>query len=385
MGITDLVVENFKCFERERISFGALTLLTGVNGMGKSTVLQALLLIRQSYCANLLPDFGLQLDGDYVRLGTAVDVLYDGARGDDADSVRMSVGFTGGEDLFFRFDASDKAANVMPVLDKRLPPESNSALLNTGGSLGKDRHAHSGSRFQYLAAERLGPREVHAVSKHHVDNLRDVGSDGSYAVAFLDAHGADPVHERMRRSDAASPQLLSQVTAWLGEVSPGVRISTLQYQELGRAAMSLSFVSGQATSRKLRATGVGFGVSYTLPVLVAILSSRPEDIILIENPEAHLHPRGQMALGGLLAKAASAGVQVLCETHSDHVLNGVRLAVKQRELSPEAAALHYFSRRDDGERIVHRVASPRIDSDGRIDAWPEGFFDQWDIALERLM
>jgi predicted ATPase len=107
--------------------------------------------------------------------------------------------------------------------------------------------------------------------------------------------------------------------------------------------------------------------------------------VLLENPEAHLHPRGQMAMGDLMARAASAGIQVLCETHSDHVLNGVRLAVKQGLLASPGVALHYFSRTNDGERVLHVVDSPRVGPDGRLDRWPQGFFDQWDIALERLL
>ena len=115
------------------------------------------------------------------------------------------------------------------------------------------------------------------------------------------------------------------MTAWLGEVSPGVRLATALHPEVNRATLSVRFTAGRAISRRLRPTAVGFGLSYTLPVLVALLASKPGSLVLLENPEAHLHPRGQMAMGDLLARAAAAGIQAVVETHSDHVLNGVRL------------------------------------------------------------
>lgn len=309
------------------------------------------------------------------------------ARGDDPDSIGIRVEIEGlASPIELRLDARDAANDLLPVRGAYHWPLEPSALLGAPGTLDEmlARPEAEGPTCHYIAAERLGPRDIHALSRHEV-RLRELGSDGSNTIAFLDTHASQVVEPALRRDDAVSPQLGSQVTAWLGEVSPGIRIRTTSYQELTRASLSVSFTSGQATSRRLRPSGVGFGVSYTLPVLVALLASRPGDLVLLENPEAHLHPRGQMAMGDLMARAASAGIQVLCETHSDHVLNGVRLAVKQGLLASPGVALHYFSRTNDGERVLHVVDSPRVGPDGRLDRWPQGFFDQWDIALERLL
>ena len=109
--------------------------------------------------------------------------------------------------------------------------------------------------------------------------------------------------------------------------------------------------------------------------------SSPGTLCLIENPEAHLHPRGQTRLAELAARAAAAGLQVFIETHSDHFLDGVRLAVRDGLISPDQTAIHYFERRDD--RTV--VTSPEIDADGFLPHWPEGFFDQRDDNLARLL
>jgi predicted ATPase len=97
----------------------------------------------------------------------------------------------------------------------------------------------------------------------------------------------------------------------------------------------------------------------------------------------HLHPRAQQDIGSLLAETAAAGVQVVVETHSDHVLNGIRLAVKGKKIDSRDVAIHFFAP-SDGVKPCEPV-SPRIDEDGRLDLWPDGFFDQMDLALSKLL
>lgn len=367
--ISSLSLSNFKCFRDQSFALRPLNLLTGQNGMGKSSVIQSLLLLRQSDLTGMLQK-GLLLNGDLARLGNAGSVLYEGAA---EETIKIEVHDDTGAHWAWAFDASRSDADVLP-LRKEPSNSTNPAFKSLFGESG----AH------YLAAERIGPREAHMLSNYHTEQLRDLQSDGAYAVAYLAAHRENPVAAPMLHG-GPSARLIDQVTAWMNEISPGVILSTETFAAVNRVSLGISFTSGRATSGKLRPTSVGFGVSYTLPVLVALLSARSGDLVLIENPEAHLHPRGQMSLGQLMACAAASGVQVIAETHSDHVLNGARLAVKKGLLPPTRMGLFYFSRGDEEDRIVHRVATPIIDEDGRIDQWPEGFFDQWDLALEQLL
>lgn len=139
---------------------------------------------------------------------------------------------------------------------------------------------------------------------------------------------------------------------------------------------------------------VGFGISYILPVLVALLTSIPEDIVIIENPEAHLHPRGQAEMGNLIARAAAYGVQVFVETHSDHVINGVRVAVKKGIVKPDDVNIAFFERKrheivsDDGvkgQEYYADVRNIKIDANGSLSEYPEDFMDEWSNQLMRLM
>ena len=104
-------------------------------------------------------------------------------------------------------------------------------------------------------------------------------------------------------------------------------------------------------------------------------------MLIIENPEAHLHPRGQTQVGRLLALAACAGTQVIIETHSDHLLNGIRLAIYDGLLAPDDVMLHFFAR----SGSVSDVKTPKLDRNGRLNYWPNGFFDEWDKNLELLL
>jgi len=138
-----------------------------------------------------------------------------------------------------------------------------------------------------------------------------------------------------------------------------------------------------SSSNRYRPTNVGFGLTYVLPVVIACLASRPGGIVLIENPEAHLHPQGQTAMATLTCASAATGAQVIVETHSDHVLNGVRLAVKRGIIDAEEVMLHFFRREVEGASI--KIETPVLRSDGMVSQWPEGFFDEWERALDRLL
>ena len=106
--------------------------------------------------------------------------------------------------------------------------------------------------------------------------------------------------------------------------------------------------------------------------------------MLLENPESCMHPQGQFKLGELMARAASCGIQVIVESHSDHILNGIRVAVRKKIIAPDEVSLYYLSRPAEPDQLSIKVDSPRVDADGRIDEWPEGFFDEWEKGLEQL-
>ena len=369
--IASLRIRNFKCFADATLELGALTLLTGLNGAGKSSVMQALLVLRQSFQQGLLARGRLALNGDLVQLGTAHDALYGYAEEEQIAFDLIADGTS--RSWTFDYDKNADVLDVAPSTGFAPPIEPKSSEL-------------FGDSFQYLCAERVGPRSSFATSDFLVRERRQLGTRGELTAHFLATFGKERVAPGpLLRPDAASTDLLAQVEAWLDFISPGTRIQVTSHRAMDAVQLGYQFVSGRDVTDVYRPTNVGFGLTYTLPVIVAILSAVPGALLLIENPEAHLHPRGQARMGELLALAASAGVQIVLETHSDHVLNGVRIAVHDAKLAPDRVRLHFFERKDGAERAIHNIASPRMDRDGRIDEWPAGFFDEWDAALDRLL
>ncbi len=349
-----LHLQNFKCFENQSLQFRPLTLLSGLNGTGKSSVLQSLLLLRQSYQQSLLPSTGLAL-------------LFEGAK---EDKIGLDLVLTNEIEGSWCFDY-DREADVLSLAS---PPVAYSMYES---SLFRD-------NFQYLQAERLGPRRFSEMSDFLVRQHRQLGPRGEFTAHFLSVFERSNIPSRnMCHPNTNSLDLFSQVQAWIGEVCPGIRLLLTPNLDMNTISLQYFFIMGNQVSNKYRPTNVGFGITYTLPVIVAVLSSVPDSLILIENPEAHLHPSGQAKIGSLLALAASSGIQVVVETHSDHVLNGIRLAVHDGKLSPDDVQVHFFQRKEqDGQSLV---TSPQIDRDGRIDKWPDGFFDEWDKSLEALL
>ncbi len=368
--INSLKLINYKTFENQFLQFKPLTLLSGLNSTGKSSVLQSLLLLRQSYQQELLPNVGLALNGELVRIGTAQDAFCERAKED----------YLGFEIIWhdekkgvwhFNYDHLKTDADVLNILNPQ---------FSVGAGIYK--LSLFDNRFHYLQAERLGPRTSYEMSDYQARRLGQIGTKGEYTAHFLAINQERDVStKKLRHPMAKSNTLSSQVEGWMREVSPGTRIKMNLNSDIG--LMSLQYSYGD--SNPYRATNVGFGISYTLPIIVAILSSKPGTLLLIENPEAHLHPKGQVKMGELLALAASCGVQIIIETHSDHVLNGIRLAVHGGKIKPDDVQLHYFQRQEKEGETVTEVVSPRIDRNGRIDKWPDGFFDEWEKSLDVLL
>jgi predicted ATPase len=392
--IHSLHLKNFKPFEDQLLEFRPLTLLSGLNGMGKSSVLQSLLLLRQSYQQRLLQRKRLALNGDLVRIGTAKDALFEWAK-EEIISFELLVDRQERKTWTWRFRYDEQADVIRTDTAPRTEELHEFSLF--------------GDCFHYLQAERLGPRNVFEMSDNLVRQHFQIGTRGEYAEHFLHifgdwrintvgidqkaSHSVNRVFERPGKSEINKlihPQensrlLNNQVEAWMGEISPGTKIHLTAIPGVDLMSLQYSFDMGKEFSNPYRATNVGFGITYTLPIIVAVLASPPGTLILVENPEAHLHPRGQAKMGELLALAASCGIQVVIETHSDHILNGIRLAVHGGKIKPEDVQLHYFQRQEKQGQAFIEVVSPRINRSGRIDKWPDGFFDEWDKSLEVLL
>jgi predicted ATPase len=329
--------------------------------------LQSLLLLRQSSQQDdLLDRVGLVLNGDLVSIGTGQDVLFKRSK---EDVITLEIGINNDIKGTWIFDY-DSQSDIMRISTLSI---ADAAVYNSG--LFND-------NFHYLKAERIAPRNYFQMSDFKVRQHQQIGSQGEFTAHFLAINEYAKIpHHQLSNPSAQSDILKSQVEAWLGEISPGTRIDIELHPGMDIASLQYSYEDNNS----YRSTNVGFGITYTLPIIVAILSATSDTLILLENPEAHLHPRGQSKMGELIALAASCGIQIILETHSDHVLNGIRKAVRHNKLEADKVQINYFERYvKKGEPIIE-IITPRIYSDGGIDKWPDGFFDQTEKDLMELL
>lgn len=362
--LSEMSLSNFKCFDKLNLELSSLNVFSGINNMGKSTAIQALLLLRQSFELDALSE-GLHLNGNLVSVGTGRDLLY---RGSEDNTISISLCCN--EKKFSWTYDYEMNSNYLKLLENQQELDDHADSTPNLFSPG----------FSYISADRLGPQRVYEKSYHQVVDKHQIGPRGEQFADFLDEFGQSlsVANEFVRHPKAEESSLIFQMQAWLSEISPGITFNTRSYPEAGLVGMLFS-------PEKYTPPNVGFGLSYVAPIVLNILKARPGDLLIMENPEAHLHPSGQRKIGELIAAACAGGVQIILETHSDHILNGIRLAVKKGKISRHRIRLNYFYLDwDKAEISHHRKCSPQILDDGSLSDWPDGFFDEWDKAMEAL-
>ena len=369
--INTLNINNFKIHSNLDLQLGNLTILTGQNGMGKSSVIQSLLLLRQSY-DYLGKVQGVNLKGDLVDLGGANDVE---CQSSNNGLLEIRLFENNEHEMDFRFSYDVNTYDTYLPAIGELPNREylKSCALFT-------------DKFQYISAFRLGPQKGYERDTNVVEHQRQISKISGqceYAVHFLSFYGKR-VHciPELLYEGTIDNTLESQVQYWMQHISPRIRIDI----EPAGADFKLNYKFSRETqtmTEEMSAINVGYGITYALPILIAILSASPGSLIFIENPEAHIHPRAQAELMRLIMKAAKAGIQVIIETHSDHIMNGALVAIAKDTECLKLVKAYYFDRDDTTHTSI--PISLRILDDGRILNPPKGFFDQIDIDMKEMM
>ena len=361
--INKIKVNNFKCFQNSEINFRKLTILAGSNSVGKSSVLQALLLsritieklIQYSLLDNdqkINKKVQIPLNGKFLlALGNTKEVLTR-----DANSNIVSIGLTDAQletEIFFPLKAEDTKSDYYNL------------------ELGEDwtqkgTFDNLKNEFYYLNAERLGPRLTYDVDQQ---DYIHVGWQGEYTIQVLAQNKENSIEEPTHRSfiDTLDYKLISQVKSWMNYIIPGFYIDEAELD--GKLKKAYTTYSNSSP------TNVGFGISYVLPIIVNGLLAKSNSVFIVENPEAHLHPKGQSNIGFFLGQLASSGIQVVIETHSEHVVNGIRrAALSKNNLNTNDILINFFSGIDINKTSVVREIF--VKETGDLSSFPKDFFDQ---------
>ena len=370
-----LEIRDFKCFKKCSIPIKQLTVFTGGNGNGKSTAIQALLYLRRTveHCASwnatsrrydLKQPNGLnvELNGPYcLNLGRSINVLNIDSQ---SDIVSLGVRLSQSPNSYFTIDYSINDGNTLWLTPQNISNNLPESFLNA-------------QEFYYLNAERQGPR---LNQDTHFYDYPNVGFHGEYTAQILSACNYDAVEEsRSYKQFLEGVRLQHYVNSWLRYILDGLEITsyTDPVSQISRMEISNRF----SKEANVLPTNTGFGITYVLPIIVTGLLAPKGRLFIVENPEAHLHPAAQSRIGYFLAQIAGCGVNVVVETHSDHVLNGMQLAVAASLISPEDVSINYLSIVEREVRVQELSVLPT----GEISQWPKGFFDQSQLDYLALM
>ncbi|WP_231481283.1 DUF3696 domain-containing protein [Sediminibacter sp. Hel_I_10] len=361
-----------------------MNLELGLNGMGKSSFIQALLALRQS---DQLQYGTLRLNGKYVKIGTTKDALYQYSKKDDGLSIGIKFKNANFHTMNFNYKIDADVFQNKDIKDG----------YSDGGLEGIKTQSLFNNNFQYLNANRDAPKSIYSKSYTNVVTDNNLGINGEFTAHYIETHGNDDIifsnllHKDSTTKDLTTGKdiinntLINQVNLWMGEISPGINIRTTS---ISSEYVLLEYVYKQpnyGNTNRYKPENVGFGITYGLPVVTALLTARPNQLIIIENPESHIHPRGQAELGRLIAKTAMNDVQIIIETHSDHVLNGIRVAVKEADISKDKIAIFYYDKVVDASEQYTKVTDIQIDKHGTLSEYPDNLLDEWSNQLSKLL
>ncbi|EHO84444.1 AAA family ATPase [Fusobacterium ulcerans] len=371
--IENLKIKNYKSLENIELELKNLNLLTGINSTGKSSIIQVILLFEQYLKENsdllkVLKEIrdinpktmkDLKLNGELVELGVIGDLLFE-----DAMDDKLSFEFIKNR-ICFSITIDTMEQEFEEELKCQIKCEDIVSLISERKNI------------QYLTAERIVPKSSYSYSTDMIKK-KDIGKTGEYSIHYLAENKNEEIKiKELKYENSKTNQLLENVSLWLSKISDGISVDVRASSDVRNAILKYQYKRGKLKLPQ----NVGFGITYVLPIIVAILKAEKGDLVVIENPESHLHPRGQVEIAKLCAIAAQNGVQIIIETHSDHILNGIRVAVKEKDIDYRNTSVYYFSK-DDLRTEAFKV---EIDEKGKIGKWPKGFFDEWNIQLEKLL
>ena len=399
-GITKIVVSGFKSLANEcEIDIRPLTIIAGANSSGKSSIMQPLLMLKQTLEAPYDPG-PLLIDGPNVQFTLAEQFLSKLMDEERADRFQIRIE-TRGFDSYFstavtfkkrqsgielvemtREDKSEEAPSWQSnhfTLYPEMSPEdiqllADQYVIPKGPTTETVRRSRCFLRFEsqdgHTSLNVTSNLESHIFNIIHLPRLRGnpertykPASTGPQYPGTFENYAASIIHEWQETGDERLKTLADALYA-LGLTG---QVGTKKIDDT-RIELQVGRVPHDRTDEidMVSIADVGFGVSQVLPVLVALIVAEPGQLVYLEQPEMHLHPRAQVALAQELAAAAKRGVRVVAETHSSLLLLAVQTLVAEGDLSPELVKLHWFTRDDNG---ATKVIPADLDETGAYGDW----------------
>jgi predicted ATPase len=427
MSIDRITVKGYKSLKNERsIELKQLTVIAGANSSGKSSIMQPLLLLKQTLDASYDPG-PLLLDGANVNI-TSMDQILSKGKSKTSQVANFSLGINHDDNKFVSLKfgrKGPKGAIKLLEVERDFGIEGESSFVIREGMSEREiaevipsdlysKYGHFAKSFEDRGIELFVVRDrsfldlavrVGTVSRNSgsfvplssliLDEFSTEALQSEVArIIHLPALRGNPLRTyRTVAVEGTYPGTFETYTAGIisawqsrGDEEKLVRLkSDLEALSLTWKVEAKQLNNTQVelvVGRLPRATqggahdlvniaDVGFGVSQTLPVIVALIAASKGQIVYLEQPEIHLHPRAQAIFGDLLVRAVRRGVKVVLETHSDLLLRSIQTKIARDELRPDEVGLNWFSR--DSITGYTKVSVAELHSDGSFGDWPEDF------------
>ncbi len=350
--LSKIVIDGYKSIDREELKLENFTLLAGINSAGKSSVIQAMLYMLKRYesVSNQGREHG-------VEIGRFSD-------------IRNSI--KGNREILFELYA-EEGETIW---------KSNASITQSIGTF-EETMNHNGDGYAethkivYLSVDRVGVERTYELN---VADSKEIGERAEYAYSYLAQWGIDPLPEETfaYEPEKVGISLSNQVNYWL-EYLMGFHVQTNIIWDVDQVVVTYS---NARDNRYYRGKNVGTGITYIAMLIIAALTCKKDDTIIIENPEIHLHPRAQSRFMEFLAFLAARDLQVIVETHSDHIYNGMRKCIKKGTLKKEKIAAYFLELDETMQTKVERI---HLNDQGAEENHPYGMFDQFDDDLDDLL
>ncbi len=347
--IKNIVISNFKSLKDVNLQFGQFNLLCGTNASGKSSLLQAILLMAQ----NNVSDSEIILNGELVSLGEFRETK----NFDASIDIPVSITLT---------DSSDKTSILKFNQDEVLKKDVKFPIIN--------------KQLYYLSANRIGNSDVfERASRKNV-----FGMLGEYAISFLQDRKEDNMPDYLiyDKTEDTAHVFVDEVNYWMKRVT-GSTLKVESIQKTNKLVLSYS----NNKNYQVRTSNTGSGLSYVVSIIilglgVGLISQTIDEkpIVIIENPEIHLHPKAQSVLTEFLVWISNF-MQIIIETHSDHIFNGLRKMIKNKNISHENANIFFFNL----ENNATQIKKINISNNGKLLTMEKDLFDQFQIDLSELL
>lgn len=357
--IKNLEIIALKSIKKLSIPCTNLNILVGTNSSGKSSIMQSLLIASQYITTNRQNG----LNGYWLNLGDFKSVRCIYCKTDEI-SIRLEEE-TSDESLTLciKDNVAMRGVNISYE-----PYEVVSRNIYNMFSYKKN--------FFYIPFDRIGVQDTF---NKNLEQETRFGKKCEYAIGYLEAQKDEveknPIAQELVKNKS-NKTLLAQINYWLKDIVD----ATIETESIDSQRIKVHYK--MADGIKHTPTNVGSGISYLISILVVCLSSARNSIILIENPEIHLHPKAQSKLMQFLYFIADSGRQLFVETHSDHIFNGVRAGLSTKEMDASKVNVNFVTCDEVDGTEINKI---KFDEIGSIVNPIPDLFDQFELDLNRML